>query len=457
MANFCKYCGRPLAGGEVCNCKAKPQSQLQNQDQSQGQIQQPNQWYHQSQQQVQFQNQAQSDSEPYNWSQQPKQAQNQVQQELKSQNQAQQIQNQVQQQIQFQSHSQSKEQTQWQPQGQNEQGNQQHTWQQTQQQSLSQSQWTDWTKSASIPYPAADGFWSTLKEHMGIGEPEYNNASPYEEGMKIIPDIVKPNEGEVPIRQYQIATLRNKVAGVTYAKATGRIQVTNKRVIFRAPGKSIIGTRTSLQHEFLIDEIGGIEARREHIFNKGDMFLSLIAAIIGSLIMTRIVGNSIERDMSFRSLGATCYFLALFFGTVGIVPFFAVKKHWFLKAFLAGVSGGAFLVPALAGSNILFAALTLFAYITVFLAGLFYSVRPNLVLSVKSKGAASPAVDIRRTSTGIGGILQKAGSADSDDHTGFKEIYPEGDAERAIREIGAVINDIQKMGDYAVSKWESKE
>ncbi len=276
---------------------------------------------------------------------------------------------------------------------------------------------------------------------MGIGEPEYNNDSPYEDGMKIIPDIVRPNEGEVPIRQYQIATLRNKVAGVTYAKATGRIQVTNK----------------SLQHEFLIDEIGGIEARREHIFNKGDMFLSLIAAIIGTLIMTRIVGNSIERDINFRGLGTTCYFLALFFGTVGIVPFFAIKKHWLLKAFLAGVSGGAFLVPALAGANLFFAALAIFAYIIVFLAGLLYSIRPNLVLSVKLKGAASPAVDIRRTSTGIGGILQRAGGTDSDDHTGFKEIYPEKDAERAIREIGAVINDIQKMGDYAVSKWEAKE
>lgn len=392
MANFCKYCGRPLTGGEVCNCKAKPQSQLQNPNQSQGQIQQP------------------------------EQSQNQDQQR-----------------------------------GQSEQGNPQQTWQQTQQQSQSQSQWTDWTKNASIPYPAADGFWSALKERMGIGEPEYNNASPYEEGMKIIPDIVRPNEGEVPIRQYQIATLRNKIAGVTYAKATGRIQVTNKRVIFRAPGKSVIGTRTSLQHEFLIDEVGGIEARREHIFNKGDMFLSLIAAIMGTLIMSRIVGNSIGRDMSFGGLGATCYFLALFFGAAGIIPFFAVKKHWLFKAFLAGVSGGAFLIPALAGPNMLFAVFAFFAYIIVFLAGLFYSIRPNLVLTVKSKGAASPAVDIRRTSTGIGGILQKAGGTDSDDHTGFKEIYPEEDAERAIREIGAVINDIQKMGDYAVSKWESKE
>lgn len=417
MANFCKYCGRPLVGGEMCNCKAKPQSPLQNQGKFQEQIQQ--------------------------------------QEKEQNQGQQSQAQNPVQQQIQFQSQSQSKAQSQPKPQWQNEQGNQQQTWQQQ----PSQNQWTDWAKNtaASIPYPAADGLWSAVKERMGIGEPEYNSASPYEDGMKIIPDIVRPNEGEVPIRQYQVATLRNKIAGITYAKATGRIQITNKRVIFRAPGKSIIGTRTSLQHEFLIDEIGGIEARREHIFNKGDMFLSLIAAIIGTLIMTRIVGNSIERDMNFRGLGATCYFLSLFFGFVGIVPFFAIKKHWFFKAFLAGISGGAFLVPALAGSNMLFAVFAIFAYITVFLAGLLYSIRPNLVLSVKSKGASSPTVDIRRTSTGIGGILQKAGGTDSDDHTGFKEIYPEKDAERAIREIGAVINDIQKMGDYAVSKWEAKE
>lgn len=289
-----------------------------------------------------------------------------------------------------------------------------------------------------------------MKERMGIKESGYDPTSPYEDRMNIIPDIVKPNDGEVPIRQYKIATLQNKIAGFTYAKAVGRIQVTNKRILFRAPGKSILGMRTSLQHEFLIDEIGGIEARRENIFNKGDMLLGLFIAFLGFFIMSRIVMSSVR----YSSSGAewACIFLSLFFGITGILPFFMMQKRWLLKMFLAGVSCGALVIPIFMGSAF-FAVLFIVPFIAVFVSGFFCSIRPNLVLSIKPKGAAGAAIDIRRTSTGIGKIFQRAGGTESDDHTGFREIFPEEDAEKAIREIGAMINDIQKMGDYAVSKW----
>lgn len=410
MAKFCKFCGKALAEGEICNCKGQ---QNQNQMSQKPQKQQQAKW--QREQQLQ---------------------QQQITQEQQSQWQQQNV------------HQQSG-QSQWQ------QGVQQQ-WQRSgqQQQGQSQNQWGEWAKNAASSFPQGDtgSMWSSLRERMGIGEPEYYDSSPYEEGKKIIPDIVKANEGEAPIRQYDIATLKNKTFGITYAKASGRIQITNKRIIFRAPGKSIIGTRTSLQHEFLIDEVGGIEARREHIFNKGDLFLGFLLAWIGYLIMSAVVIAAIAR--SGDGAGFAFYFLSVFFGVAGAVPFFVMKKKWLLKMFFAGGSLGALLTPFLLAGNWFFAFLSLAAFAILLASGFFHSIRPNLVLSIKPKGAVNAVVDIRRTSTGIGGILQRSGGSDSDDHTGFREIFPEKDAEKAIREIGAIINDIQKLGDYAISKWQ---
>lgn len=80
------------------------------------------------------------------------------------------------------------------------------------------------------------------------------------------------------------------------------------------------------------------------------------------------------------------------------------------------------------------------------------SVKPNLVLLVKPKGAASSAIEIRRRG-GMGQLFKRSNSAEVDDHTGFSEIIPAVDAQKTIRELGAIINDIQKLGDYAIDKW----
>ena len=37
--------------------------------------------------------------------------------------------------------------------------------------------------------------------------------------------------------------------------------------------------------------------------------------------------------------------------------------------------------------------------------------------------------------------------------TGYNEVLPTEQTNKAIREIGAMISDIQKLGDLAVEKW----
>jgi len=115
-------------------------------------------------------------------------------------------------------------------------------------------------------------FLESLKNRMGIGSPERNATDTYERGMEIVPKCISANENEIPVKQYNIAVLRNLLK---FEHAEGRMQVTNKRVVFRAAGRSI-GGRTTLQHEFAINEIAGIEARNNYKFS----ILYLVFAIL---------------------------------------------------------------------------------------------------------------------------------------------------------------------------------
>ncbi|MBO5486608.1 MAG: hypothetical protein J5988_06740, partial [Eubacterium sp.] len=234
---------------------------------------------------------------------------------------------------------------------------------------------------------AAEGFFESMKNRMGLGDPEFNSVSVYEDDMNIIPDVVKPNEGEVPIRQYTVAKLRNRFAFIPYAQAIGRMQVTNKRVIFRAPGRSI-GGRTSLQHEFLIDEIGGIEARREFVFKFVDLLVALIVGIFGSAVIAGMLAAF--------NIGSNFFagFMSLLLGAAGVAPFFLLNKKWLLKGLCLGGSLGAIevyfartLIPngydagrlTYPGGRIFFGILLLAVFILWLVDIFIYAIRPNLV------------------------------------------------------------------------------
>ena len=38
-----------------------------------------------------------------------------------------------------------------------------------------------------------------------------------------------------------------------------------------------------------------------------------------------------------------------------------------------------------------------------------------------------------------------------------QELLPTAETETAIQEVGAIINDIQRLGDYGIEKWRSAE
>ena len=305
---------------------------------------------------------------------------------------------------------------------------------------------------AAAPAAPKRGFWESFKNRIGIGNPELNEGDAFETGKQIVPNCISANEGEIPVKQYEVARLRNRILGIPYARAVGRIQVTNKRVIFRAPGRCLAG-RTTLQHEFAIDEIAGVEARREYVANLGDLLLGLIVSGASALVMTLLL-NAICRET--RDL-AWYILLPLFFCVPGFVPFFLVKKKWLLKLLCLGatctplayfgimassVDGFA----AFCGYNMLL--LALIALVLLLFCLFLYAIRPNLVLVIKNKGAHD-TIDIQRAKIALGGR--------GEEHTGYMEVLPIDDAERCIREIDAMINDIQKLGDFGIEKWTDNE
>ena len=293
--------------------------------------------------------------------------------------------------------------------------------------------------------------WNSMKTQIGIDEPDRNVSDYYERGQNIVPDNIKKDESEIPVRQYNVAVLRTLLK---FERAEGRMQVTNKRVIFRATGRSIAG-RTTLQHEFAIDEIAGIEARNDYKFSglhlAGGSLLAAACTIILSLLLGYLIAEV-------STLGII---LSLVVGIAGLIMFFAIKKKWLGKLLTCAQGAMSFYTVAQVAKlyarlkdsgfvNFLGSVLVFLAIISAvsFLVAIFlFCFRPNLILSIKNKSGIGDALNIRRDT-----LLSKK----NETGTGFTEVIPTDETERAIREIGAMISDIQKLGDFGVEKWLQK-
>lgn len=282
---------------------------------------------------------------------------------------------------------------------------------------------------------------------------DLDNSSSYERGLKIVPQIIAANDGEVPVKQYNVAKLRSRI---TLSKAEGRLQVTNKRVIFRATGRSIMG-KVALHQEFKIDELAGIEFRNRPEFNLFNFFMAYIVAAIFAAPGV-LLGANVESA-----------FLAVIFAILGVVAIAAwiavaiilrktkaLNKFYTLRlAILALLSGG--LVGSIMSADlddfgevvcwIIFGILVLLALINIFLIAFV----PNLLIKIKTKGAHSGIEVVKEEPVALLGML--FGNKNREDASGFLEVLPWSETELAMREIGTIIDDIQTLGDAAIEKW----
>lgn len=278
-------------------------------------------------------------------------------------------------------------------------------------------------------------FTAKFKNKMGIGTPESNSMGVYERGRKIVPECIATNENEIPIKQYDLAILRTRAV---FQRAEGRLQVTNQRLIFRATGRSLVGP-LSQQYEFSISDLAGVEIRTDYHF-------SLLNWFLATLLLAVVVFFGMNFLTAFNSL-AMRRILSLVLGIGGFVPFFLVHKEFPGKLIFSTIGlcnlVFAFIVFGMAKWMIPLMLIGLVIYI---INWVLVVIVKNLVLSVKTS-AGNGAVQIRRSRINL--FNQNA----ENEFTGFAEVIPWTDAEVASREIGALIDDIQIMGDGAIEKW----
>lgn len=270
-------------------------------------------------------------------------------------------------------------------------------------------------------------FWNLL----GIRDVDYDKGQDYyERGKWIVPDLIASCEDEVPVKQYHIADLRSRVQGLW---AEGRLMVTNKRILFRASGRSFFG-RTQVESEYSMDEISGVNISRGIRFGLFDFFISLL---ISYFVISGVVVGLTQVEWALPVILTIVGVLGLFLlprrryrfrilfnglalgSAIHLIPYFVMQQNGFFT--------GMFMVLGL-----IFGVLALVYLIMA-------STKSVISLSIMCKTGTAEAIAMQ-----------------SQQRFGLQwapELLPAEDAEAAMKEIGAIINDIQQRGDYGIDKW----
>ncbi len=288
--------------------------------------------------------------------------------------------------------------------------------------------------SFKINASSFSSFMSSIRDMTGAGEPNSSGDDPYEHNVPIVPDCIQPEENEIVVKQYNIAKLRTRLK---FMKAEGRMMVTNRRILFRAAGTSLTGNILQ-EHQFNLDQIGGIEMHKDYKFSiMNFIFCILLNVFVLYLLMDAMI--NIDN-------GTVVAVVGTLLGIVGLVPTFVVYKRFWLKLTFAFISNICFLVTyEVADNNGFFAVLVILSYVIQLVDLIIVCFVPNLVIKIKTMGAEGAIV--------IGSQKAMFRRRTGDDYSGFAEVLPWDDTVMAMNEIGTMIDDLQKQGDYAVQKW----
>ena len=259
-----------------------------------------------------------------------------------------------------------------------------------------------------------------------------SSKDPYEYNIPIVPECVQPIENEVVVKQYNIAKLRSRLK---FMKADGRLMVTNRRILFRAAGTSLTG-KVLQEHEFDIDELAGIEMHQDYKFS----FLNLFGGLLFEMLLYYLF-FALFFHMTYRGPA-----LGIILSLGAVVCSIILHQYPWLRFFCSGISEMCCYLLVYLPMGIsyvwLMIPVTLF-----FLANLFVNCFvKNLVIKLKLRGGYS-AIHIGSKKS----LLQRHGG--TDEYSGFTEVLPWEDTTMAMNELGALLDDLRKRGDYAIEKW----
>jgi len=301
--------------------------------------------------------------------------------------------------------------------------------------------------SLSSSFASFDGgFRGWMNNMLGLHESDLNdNTDCFEQGKKIVPDIVAPAKEEIPIKQYHLVNFRSRLKGLW---AEGRLQITNQRVIFRASGRSLIG-RTTTQSEYDIHELAGFKISQGVRFS----FKEFICLLILLAPLIQILFGALFGMMAYSADSSTSVKLTVsILGIVCLIPFFVVKKHMFMKSICCMMAVGMTLGGAIGAMATRYSfhpgrawpllIIALIAFILMVVSLVFYALKPSTSIMIVAKAGTGEAASVY-----------------SEQHFTLEyanEVLPTAETAQATKEVWAIISDIQKFGDWAIEKWKAE-
>lgn len=282
--------------------------------------------------------------------------------------------------------------------------------------------------------PAKSNFM-TIRDYFGIRESDnhLSTSDCFERNKEIVPDLIKLSEGEYPIKQFEVGRVRSRS---TFSWGYSRIQVTNKRLIQRTVGRSAIGKDIGY-NEYAIDDIIGLNYTRGKQFSGNDFmiigFIALLCAGLG--LALGLIGIVIPIIITVLSVGFLVFMLGI-----------QKQSNNFLLAITSAFTLGTWIGSGIKAmdnrSEEAVIACSVFALIFLIITFIFvvrFALLPSISLIVRTKSfqSAAAAVATRR-------LIPV---------TRPETILPGKDSEKAVKEIGAIITDVQTIGDAAVEKW----
>ncbi len=297
--------------------------------------------------------------------------------------------------------------------------------------------------SFNLDFSSFSGFISSIRDQSGVLEENRGN-NPYEQNVPIVPDCIEAEANEVVIKQYNLCKMRTRWKGM---KAEGRLMITNRRLLFRAAGTSFTGN-TLQEHQFNIDEIGGVHMQKDYKFSIFNFLLACFCAWLPIFLAISFYGNLDTNAGATTAIG-------LIMGIIGMAPTFVVYKHFALKYFFSLLAMDNLVIAAIASNNNPFIwVLTVIAAVIFAINTIIICFVPNFRMEIKTKGADGALV-IRGTASIIVRLFYPflAMCQGEKDYCGFDDVMPWEDTVMAINEVGTMIDDLQKNGDYAIEKW----
>jgi hypothetical protein len=282
----------------------------------------------------------------------------------------------------------------------------------------------------------------------------------------LLKNSIIPAEGEQSVRSYFCTYYRSKFIGL---KSDGYLAITNKRVIFQALGSSRAGD-SIVQSEVPIADVSGISSYTGASFSfgkfLGNLFLSLAfgAIVIGILAGIAALGLAHQVSSFYQNSDSSTpnFIFDIILGWIiaicTLIAMFVVNKKKIWHPVLGGCAASAFGylgARSLINSSIQYytngssSSASWLLFIPAAVLGVYIFIRsilngwePTFSLAVGSKGGGSTPISIAGASGFLNISAVKALSA-----------RPAEDADTMLKEIGAVILDVQTLGDLGIAKW----